>query len=90
MMPVMLVIEDRIVEWLPWLTGANFMWGEKTPTSRGPFTEKKPSSSEYSSQARSTRKQGGLILFERSDNCRGFIIQKSNPCFRVLVAWDEY
>jgi len=32
-MPVMLVVEDRIVEWLPWLTGANFMWGEKTPTS---------------------------------------------------------
>jgi len=52
---------------------------------RGP-----PAPDLYSSQARSTRKQGGSILYERSDNCRGFIIQKSNPCFRVLLAWDEY
>ena len=44
----------------------------------------------YLSQARSTRKQGGSILYERSDAHRCFAIYFFNPCLRVLVAWDKY
>ena len=29
-------------------------------------------------------------MHERSANRRGFTIQKYNPCFWVLLAWDEY
>jgi len=45
---------------------------------------------EYLSQARSTRKQGGPILYERSDAHRCFATYLFNPCLRVLVAWDKY
>ena len=45
---------------------------------------------EYLSQARSTRKQGGFILYERSDAHRCFAIYFFNPCLRVLLAWDKY
>jgi len=44
----------------------------------------------YLSQARSTRKQGGSVLYERLDAHRCFAIYFFNPCLRVLVAWDKY
>jgi len=30
-----------------------------------------------------------LGLYVRSDNRRGFTIYFFNPCFRILLAWDE-
>jgi len=44
----------------------------------------------YLSQARSSRKQGGSILYERSDAHGCFAIYFFNPCLRVLAAWDKY
>jgi len=44
----------------------------------------------YSSPSRSTRKQGGYILYGRSDTHRHFAIYVFNPCFRVLHEGDEY
>jgi len=43
----------------------------------------------YSSPSRSTRKQGGYILYGRSDTHRHFAIYVFNPCFRVLHEGDE-
>ena len=31
-----------------------------------------------------------LSLYGRSDNRRGFTIYIFNPCFRIILAWDEY
>jgi len=31
-----------------------------------------------------------LSVYGRSDNCRGFPINPFNPCFQLLLAWDEY
>ena len=31
-----------------------------------------------------------LSLHGRSDNRRGFAIYIFNPCFRVMLAWDQY
>ena len=30
-----------------------------------------------------------LSLYGRSDNRRGFTIYIFNPCFRIILAWDE-
>ena len=31
-----------------------------------------------------------LSEYGRSDNRRGFTIYIFNPCFRIILAWDEY
>ena len=84
--------EDVTKEELCWIhhipiinaTGLSYVWN---PGSGFPSFTAGP---RYSSQARSTRKQGldfcminPLQLSERSNKI-------DPPCFRVLLAWDEY